>query len=319
MSAAITRGVALTMWHPSGLHKALDPATRVLLSSAGVDAVMLHGAPSHFLDPSAGAQHLDVVVRALRDLIPGVRLLVGVGCNGVAKRFLSAAWTETEAVERLAQVARVGQRIGAEALVLDPEATWKQPMRSERGGRVRALAHSIMSALRECAPTLALGHTAYDHPTLHGTYPWAAWCGEGGCDFAMPQVYAAPKKGMGDRHALDRRVESHRASWEVATRLGLIRPGLPVHPYFQAHDVPAAQTIRHVIAAEFCALWSAPVRIDEDGFLALRAACELRRRGQTVEAFQRENGLVDDGICGEKTLAKLGIARSAHLGGANGG
>ncbi len=311
MSAAIAPGIALTLWHPSGLHKALDPATRVLLPAARVDAVMLHGAPSHFLDPSAGAQHLDTVARALRDLVPGVRLWVGVGCDGVAKRFTTGAWTEADSIERLAQVASVAQRLGAEALVLDPEAAWKQPARSDRGARIRALARGVVDGLRARVPGLALGHTAFDHPTLHSTYPWAAWCGEGGCDFAMPQIYAAPMKGMGDGEALDRRARSHRASWEIATRQGWIRAGMPVYPYFQAHHVPAAQTVRHALASEFCALWSAPARIDEDGTLALKAACELRRRGMGVEEFQRASGLVDDGICGEKTLAKLGIARSA--------
>lgn len=307
MSAKVPSGVALTLWHSAGPRVALSAETLSLLARARPDAVMLHGGPSIFRADGERAPEALAVAQALRAAMPGMRLWFGVGCDGIAKRVRSGADTAVQAIERIAIVARLGASLGVEALVFDAEGAWKSASTSPFAQQARALVPELYAAARREAPAVALGMTSFDQPMLHGVFPWSAWCGDATCDFAMPQVYAAPDKGPAHPGALPRRFERHAASWALAVEKGWIRADLPRMPYLQAHGVEAAETITALVGANTCALWSTPARIDTAGAAALEAAMKLRRMGLDVAAFQREKGLVVDGICGPITRAALGV------------
>jgi hypothetical protein len=59
-------------------------------------------------------------------------------------------------------------------------------------------------------------------------------------------------------------------------------------------------------------MWAVPSRADRDGRAAFVALCELDRRGywqpDGLVAFQRANGLPDDGVLGPRTLRALGVS-----------
>lgn len=307
MSIHLRPAIVLTLWHPGGPRLALSAEALSLLLRARPDAVMVHGGPSVFREAAGRPSEARMVAQAVKAALPEARVWFGVGCDGLAKRFRAALDTHEEAVERIAVVARVAASAGAEALVFDAEGAWKAARSSPFAQHVGALIPALYEAARREAPGVSVGMTSFDQPTLHGAFPWDRWCDEAICNFAMPQVYAAPEKGMAPVGALPRRFQAHQASWGVAATKGWFRETLPRLPYLQGHSVRAAETIDALVREPICALWSSPARMDADGAVALEAALKLRRLGLDVEAFQREQGLVVDGICGPKTLAALGV------------
>jgi hypothetical protein len=309
-------GVVLTLWNDD-LRLALPAGTRELLARARPEIVCLHAGPDGL---ARGAAWLANEVRRIH---PSVRLWVGIGCDGWLGMTTAGLTKLAQATDKLTGAASLAASLGAEAIVWDAEGAFEA--NPDLGAR---LARAAIYLTREAHPRLLQGHTAYDHPVRvedhtghgiggHSAYPWAAWCGVDGVDFALPQVYVAPPPPPGNpqaprlaaRGALQRRMETHRRSWERAMHAGKVRPDLPTYPYVQAHHVPFSQTASVLAEHPLAALWAAPTRIDTDGTRALLALCALRRLGYTgtdcVRAFQRASGLASDGIVGPLTLAAL--------------
>lgn len=295
-------GVCLTLWTSDDMRRVLTPAARALLAAARPQVVSIHAGPDRLA--SAARQ----VAADARAIVPGVRLWLCVGWEVWGERVARRQVAPAAAMARMLAAADLAVELGAEAFGHDAEAEQKLDP-----ARLGALGRETVAAIRAKHPALPQFHTAYDHPTLHSRYPWAAWLATGGVDFAVPQVYCAPNQPKGGPTrvagpgALERRRGSHRASWVAATRKGWIHPGLPTLPYHQLHHVPAEQTIAIGSESPTLALWAAPTRMDADGVTAVRALCELKRRGQTVREFQAAAGLVVDGVAGPRTLGALGI------------
>jgi murein L,D-transpeptidase YcbB/YkuD len=292
--------IVVTLWHASGLGRALDATTRELLAAVQPDAVQLHASPTA-LRSAAPA-----VAREVRTLCPRAAIWLGVACDSPAFRLAEGAWSVERARDALLVAAQVAVGVGASHVVWNAEGAWKRP---NAAAVDRApLARAVVETCAARHPALAQGHTAYDQPHLHGRYPWAAWIGPGSpVALALPQVYCAPKEGLAPRGALARRLAAHRASWARSTTAGLVRPGLAVLPYLQLHSVPAGQTATVAGELGLCG-WALPSRSDAEGHRALRALAALRPLGPgAVARWQAARGLEADGIVGPRTLASLGL------------
>lgn len=304
-------GPCPTLWGSKGIVSAWRDA-RDLLVRAQPPAVQLHT-----WEPGR-------VASEVRRDIPGVRIVVGVGIDGIARDVATGKLSVERGAAQMAMLARRASDVGAEAIVWNAEAGWKRSPTHPERARIVSLVREGLAAVALAVPRLAQWHTAYDHPSYHSTYPWEAWLGPGSPVLAsLPQVYAAPGDDtMAHRGALPAREARALASWAAAVRAGWVRPDAPEgsvgdltdvdwHPYYQAHHVPARDTIAAAVGRHTVCLWAYPTRADEDGRRALLALCELRRRGHWtrdgVRTFQREAGLVADGVAGPRTLAALGI------------
>lgn len=300
-------GLALTLWHGSGLRDAWSGA-EALLRDSRPQIVQLHAGPEEL------RLHAAEVAGHVRAALPGVRLWLGVGMDGFPRRLgLGRERLVAEAVG----IARLARDLRAEHLVLDAEAAWKSDDPEERE-RETALASGVVEAIARDVPEVVLGHTAYDQPGLHGSYAWRAWLGGPGVRYTWPQVYAATGgETMAHRGALPRRERASLESYAAAVRKLGVRPdvadsdpaSLEWRPYVQLHGVPYPDTISLGVKYRLCAGWAAPSRLDDDGRTAVRALAELYRRGhhgpEGVRDFQRAAGITPDGICGPKTLGAL--------------
>lgn len=317
-------GVGITLWTGGDLAAALPPAMRDLLAETRPSIVAIHAGPKR-LDHAA-----DQLAHDVRALVPGVRLHLGVGCDVWMADAIARHVTEAVAVTALADAADLADEIGAEAVVWDAEAACKL----DSAATVR-MSRALVARVRARHPAIILGHTAYDHPTLHsddtdgvyddghvrGEYAWRGWCGVDGVDWELAQNYVAPEQAAGAAPvfagplALARRCASSDASFARAEQLGWVRAGLPRDRYLQAHGVPWSQTATAGASARVVQLWCGPRmplgRLDVSGEYALRVLCALERAGirapADIERFQLAHGLVADGIAGRATAAALGI------------
>lgn len=315
LGAASLRGPMPTLWHSDGIGAAWDISDDLLLA-AKPSAVQLHTWEPRRIAP--------VLQRAL----PGVRLVMGVGVDGIARDVAKGTRSVSWGVARMRELASRADAVGAVAIVWNAEAGWKTPPSSVQRTRVEQLVREGLAAVAEDYPALAQWHTAYDHPGYHSTYPWRAWLGAGSpITVSLPQVYAAPGGAVAaSRGALPRREAKALASWAAAVRAGWIRPDEPEclegdprdvdwRPYYQLHHVALSDTVSSALAHPLACLWALPTRADADGRRALLALCALDRLGYWREGgvadYQRDAGLTPDGIYGPRTgthlLARAGI------------
>lgn len=309
LSRAPAPGVCVTLWSGDGIARALTPATCALLAASRPDAVQLHSSP-HDLRTQGPA-----VARRVVALLPTARLWLGLGCDGLVSQIHHGIVTADDAARQVVDaVAAVHAAHPVEAVVPDAEGTTEAF--PEAG---KAFAAALLAAMRARFPEVLVGHTAYDDPTYHARYPWAAWLGEGGCDFSLPQVYSGNvPAGQLTHGALPQRAARSAASYATAAAHGWVRAGLPVYPYVQAHGVATADTVALGAAVPVVVVWTFPGECDDAGALALRALCELRRRvspgADAVLRFQRlhnataELRIDEDNRCGPQTLLALGVA-----------
>lgn len=306
-------GPVPTIWHPNGATIGWR-RSRDLMLQAKPETIQIHSWAAH------------EIAETVRKDLPGVRILVGVGIDGVARDVGSGRMGISKGVETLVQLAEKANRAGAEAIVWNAEAAWKVSAQSNEGKRLADLISSFLTGVQRACPNLLQWHTAYDHPHYHSSYMWQNFLGpDSPVSASLPQVYAAPGEGvMARRKGLERREERALDSWAIAVRKGWIKADAPEgtpadvrdvdwHPYYQAHHVSVVDTVESAVGRPTVCLWAYPTRSDRDGELALLALCALKRLGywkrDGVKAFQKASGLKDDGVVGPMTLAALGISR----------
>lgn len=316
--ASVVPGIALTLWSGDGLAKAAAaPAATRLLRRARPPIVQLHAAPSGHVAHLAGA------VLAVRAVLPAARVWVGVGCDGWARNVATGSLSVARVVERFVATAQRAADVGAELIVWNAEAAYK-----DRRVVASGLARAIVTACAERFPALSQGHTAYDHPGYHTGYDWRGWIGPGSpVVIALPQVYAAgDTEAAGYVPHVPGRLPGREAhalrSWTAMVRAGAIKPDLvpdtpddlDVFPYLQGHHVAATDTARALVEHELASLWAAPTRTDAQGEDALVAACAIRRLVNwgpgAVRRFQQRADLGADDKLGPLTLAAA-LARAA--------
>lgn len=294
-----------TVWSSDGIGAAWSIAQDAVLA-ARPPAVQLHT-----WDPRGVADRVRV-------LLPSAALLVGAGIDGVARHVALGDWSVTQGVRVLTEIARRARDQGAVVIVWNAEAAWKRPPSTPERARLEQLITEALRAVSSTCPDLDQWHTAYDHPSLHGTYPWRAWLGEGSpISVSLPQVYAAPEGGLSaHRGALPRREAAALSSWAAAVRAGRIRPDAPDgtpgdlsdvdwRPYYQLHHVAAVDTVASALSHPLACLWALPTRADTAGREALAVLCAVHRTGLwgDVRALQRTLGVADDGVYGPATHA----------------
>ena len=230
--------------------------------------------------------HLAGAVLAVRAVLPAARVWVGVGCDGWARNVATGSLSVARVVERFVATAQRAADVGAELIVWNAEAAYK-----DRRVVASGLARAIVTACAERFPALSQGHTAYDHPGYHTGYDWRGWIGPGSpVVIALPQVYAAgDTEAAGYVPHVPGRLPGREAhalrSWTAMVRAGAIKPDLvpdtpddlDVFPYLQGHHVAATDTARALVEHELASLWAAPTRTDAQGEDALVAACAIRR------------------------------------------
>lgn len=321
MTRANLRGPIATLWDGDGADAAWAGAEQ-LVNAVEPDVVQIHA-----WDPRT-------VLMKIHRRFPRMRWVMGVGVDTIARRVALGEWTIERGANTMLGLARVASELGAEAIVWNAEAAWKRPPSSGEAARIDLLVRTGLAAVAQAFPALRQWHTAYDHPSLHSTYPWRAWLGAGSpIEASFPQVYAAPGDGLAaHRGALPRREARALASWASAVRAGWIRPDAPAgsaddardvdwRPYYQLHSVALADTVQSAVRHELVALWALRSRSDRDGRRAYVALSALNRLGYwgegAVRRFQSDHpacGKADD-VYGPLTEAELlmhaGIDRAA--------
>lgn len=280
-----------------------------LLNRARPEAVQLHT-----WSPSG-------VAETLRG--EGYRLVLGCGVDSVARGVTKHRRTTQWAIGQFLRCAGAAAAAGAEAIMWNAEANWKTPPESSDRARLREAISEALKAVRAAYPQLLQWHTAFDHPSFHTTYPWAAWLGnDSPILLSAPQVYAAGAAGdagLAHRGALPAREARALASWRDGVRNLGIRPDAPDGPadltdvdwapYYQLHHVSRTDTIAGATRRPLSFGWALPTRSDDEGRDAFVLASYLIRAGFTgenaIKRFQTTAGLTTDGIVGPKTTAAI--------------
>lgn len=126
-------------------------------------------------------------------------------------------------------------------------------------------------------------------------------------DAEVPQIYLASSDGEhGDRDGQLLLADAFARSNAEARKIGRLSKTLPIYVYLQAYNVRPDVSC---IVSEYFKLtqwWTGTKgRCDDAGIIAIAVMSELFRRGQTIEQFQKEAGLVVDRLVGPKTYDAL--------------
>jgi hypothetical protein len=326
---ALAKGVVFAVYANDGISHATARAIPVL-TRMRPEAAMLHSGPDDL------AAHAPTAAASIRAAVPGIGVWVAIGCDYKLRQQRLAGHYDGDAVVRhLATVGDTARRIGAAAIMLDPESELEL-LGKANPALAAYVVREALKEIRKRAPGIPIYFTSFDHPTVHQSMPWEALLGKDSPITAnFPQVYAAAGTGVCSRGALEAREFSAMASWLVEVRKGLIRPDvegpdtpddLDCFPYLQLHGVPASDTIRVGCERRYVSLWAigsgttGEDLCDAEGEHAALAICELRRRGfvgpDAVARFERSAGLPADsliadphghGIAGPMVLRALGV------------
>lgn len=312
LDEVLPRGVLLTLWHSNGLARALEES-RAFLREVRPQVVQLHAGPQNLTTSVAR------VARSVRELLPGVVLIVGVAWDGWIENYNRADPAKAEGrAERqriedtyLAAV-KAAYDAGCVMVVINSEAKGKQYPRA-----ARALGAKLIDAIRGACPGMLLAHTAYDHPHYHPEernhgghldaddegYPWSVYLGgaaarrveglvlpsTGRVDVSMEQIYAAPAATegghtpMADLGALGRRIASSRSSFARAEALDWIDPTVAHVGYQQMHHIPAAAIAGCNARTPRVAFWASPTRMDAHGRAGVAVLAKARRGELTLD------------------------------------
>lgn len=243
----------------------------------------------------------------------GLRLWWGLPTDGVAR-----IWRQQGADAAIAMLRTWLARLppwAPEVICIDGEGAWK-PLAGDPPSGLGELAKASIAAVRETLPGALVSWTSYDHPLWH-RLPWEAILGPEGVDLHAPQIYAAPRSGVGDRHDAAARMTTVAEQWSKlcdahpTIRRELTPGGSRCTPYGQIHSVTTAAAAMVLDSADTCRAWALPTRSDAEGVRALQALLSARRdAGRSAGAiarWQTAHGLVADGLAGRETLRAMGL------------
>lgn len=293
--------IITTLWHGSGISRALSEGGERVIGEVRPDIVQLHTWP---------ASGTKAIVDKVKSILPTARIWFGIGSDPFAKEVVKDRTKLDAQVRKAVGLSKLASELGAEMIVWNAEAAWKQTDPALKA-LVADLAKKIQEGT-EALGTIKQGHTAYDVPTYHSAYCWSAWNGaESKIALALPQVYAAPEKGVAGPGAMNARARMHENGWEQAVRKGWIRGTLQKVPYLQCHHIPAEQLIQYAAAQKTVCFWAVPMRMDSAGEKAMKAVAKIRDAGfegeNAVKLWQESKGLSVDGAVGPNTMASFGL------------
>lgn len=297
-------GVGVTLWSASGPAAALS-ASREILADLRPAFAVLHGWPG------AGTPKL---IQELRELVPGVRVWISPGANGLAAKSPEACAAQGRAWRAFCDAH------GVEVLMPNIERPsapglpgWVVDSVSARA----PLEDSLRALLDGCAGGAALvGITSHDWPGTHPlpriAYQHAAVA------LVLPQVYPATgTKELASRRTAQGRLSATLSRWASYSHVRPdLRPssrGWGIYGQLWGHSAAAVAWLAD--QADVYSGWAVPLvpkgRAQREGIVGLRLALECRRRyGEGAGAIlraQRALGLVPDGLPGPATASALGL------------
>lgn len=323
MTNAIPPGIAVALYGGRGPARAVADSLP-LLKSLRPPIVQLHTQPD-----DSDAPLLDTLRREL----PGVRIWIGAGCNGLADDPLPelqrtaerwGKWCDNHGVELLV----VNAEGDKDPATPDWYARPEDPHRAHKIAAMELLLLTLSQAMDKCA----IGFTSHDCPQWH-PLPWQSALLDSPVSLHLPQVYPALAKSKGGPCSFDgarHRYAMQAAQW-AATRVSpRCRPGHPAQAlidgdmdnsgesygvYTQLWGIVHAGVAWLLDQSDRASAWALPLypqgKAFEDGVLGLRIALECRRRAGegwgAIKRFQQAAGLDPDWKVGPKTLAALGL------------
>ena len=298
------------------------------------DAVVLHASPSTLMSrPHKGDNRtqLELAVIAVRELLPGVRVWLGVGCDGWVDEWRAGKATSAQVQGPLMACGALAHQLGVEVCIWNIEGQWKHaPTKDVRTrAELEDLARDTMRACAAAAPQAIHGVSSFDHVGMHMAMPWRGLLGllgDTNIAFFTAQNYVAmagePAKG-----ALPGREKSAGKSQDAAERQGAFPDDVAASdPQEDTHDdvdrteIPTVQ-LHKTDPTDLCSIacrrtvvigWSVPRvgeggRADDEGVEAYTAARVIRSvagcGADAVRRYQRDFDLAQDNRPGTITRA----------------
>jgi hypothetical protein len=286
----------------------LDAPTRKAVKTAKAHHHMLHGGPSSF--DTVGVNEL---ASELHDLNPDAKMMFGVGVDG----WTNAVKSKDPAFVRLIDnLCKQLVFLGGNVVIWDQEGQGERnPLDAER------VAEICIGVARDHG--LVQGFTSFDAPLRvenwggHSRLPYKKWCGPGGVDIWLPQIYE-PNKENTSTGPLANRHRKGQLSWELCKERGIFREDLLIYPYLQVHSTPWKQTVTLGAQYKFQACWAAPMmkpkggsgRMDSNGVVSVQCLSKLAHFGFTgqrdsIAQFQRTAHITVDNLFGSESLLAL--------------
>lgn len=305
MSKIPGKGVGMTLWGGGPQTSTMNFIDR--LFEVQPQIAIIHAPPEQLIDRTRDPDKRYWAERATalaRAAVPDIEVWWQVGGDAL------------DQVDMWPDVMAAAVDADASAFCLNCEVRWKKKTAADAEKAMRAL-----DDLRDCT---RLGFSTFGWPVHvsgfgggHEELPLAQFCGEGGADFMLPQIYVgkldkAPPGWVPVRKEGLRAYEASVQSHEQGEARGLFRKGMEYVVYLSTYSVHRADAITTALQYPAAVFW-ASVRYEKEphGRQAFHALAKLYRLGlwkpDGVEEFQRSNGLVDDGIVGTKTLGAMGI------------
>ena len=199
-------------------------------------------------------------------------------------------------------------------LQLNCEVAWKS--------RPKGSGDTALAEVKAAAPGLPIWHTSYGAPSNvdrdlvtpghqgfgghSGGSLWEFVDDPGDAEYEAPQIYWGTSEGeFKDRQSQLVTADAYARSIAMARQQRRIAREIPIAAYLQAYN---CRVDALCYTSEWYAKtqwWAVPSRVDDAGCIAVAVLSELYRRGQSVEQFQRSQGLTVDGWVGPKTYAAL--------------
>lgn len=239
--------LALTLWNGDPLEDAWAEQAAIF-ARLQPQVIILHVG----VGGGTGAAN---VAAAARATVPGIRV-----------------WTQVSATfdvrSTVATGARVVQATGSEAVGWNGERAFKNA-----GGADAA--RGIVEGFAATGLPVVQMQSAYGDPTLHSSYPWAAWFGPGGCQVSLAQDYpfADDVTGTVADGSLTSRIERDTVGWARAVERGMVPASVIRGTYVPSAHIETADIVRACAGIPYVAVWPWHGRYDEQ---ALRAFEQIR-------------------------------------------
>ena len=275
-------------------------ATLRLIEQAKPQGIVLHAIGAEL------AHKLPSVVPRMRARFPGIKISSAIAgdYDRASEPGYSDGWER--AGER-------SQELNLAWCQLNCEIAWKR--------RAPGTGNTAIDDIHHAAPKLDLYHTTYGaianvdgNLRVPGHQSFGGHSGGSLLEFLKhpaikatgPQFYPAEKDGeFAGRERQLTILDAYARSHAKAIELGRVAPHVRAYAYLQCYDTRVDVICATSELYWMTQYWTWPKRSDDAGTVAIACMSELFRRNQSIEDFQRQNGLTVDGWLGPITYKAL--------------